>query len=61
MYAVVKQICICVEPNPMTHDTLNLDQYSTYYMFEKLLNGHVFYTNGVVFEHDKVQILKTSK
>ena len=58
MYTVVTQFCIHVETDPMTHDTLNLDQYSTYYMLKKLQNGHVFSTYGVVFEHDKVQILK---
>jgi len=42
----------------MTHDTLNLDYYCTSYIFEKLQNHHIFYLNGVVFEHGKVQMLK---
>ena len=42
----------------MIYNTLNLDNNSTYHMLEKLQNGHVFYTYGIVFEHDKVQILK---
>ncbi len=58
MYTLVTKVCTCVEPDPMTHDNFNLDHYCTYYMLQKLQNGHVFYMYGVVFEHDKDEVLK---
>ena len=54
MYLNVTKVCIYVEPDPVTHDTSDLDQHSTYYMLEKLQNGHIFYTYNFVFEHGKV-------
>jgi hypothetical protein len=50
----VSKVCIHVESDPMTHGTPNLDHYYTSHMSQKLQNGHVFYTYGVIFEHDKI-------
>ena len=49
MYTVVTKICIRDEPNLMIHGILNLDHDSTYYMLDKLQNGHVFYMYRIIF------------